>query len=90
MVSQNAWLESGLDELSFKHVIDTVVMCWSIEFCFLTVLHVDQVCNFFKQEDQGIIHGNIRCRKLLVAAHDDKTFLVRLADPGLHSYTSSE
>jgi len=41
-------------------------------------------------EDQGIIHGNIRCRKLLVAAHDDKTFLVRLADPGLHSYTSSD
>ncbi|KDR06554.1 Tyrosine-protein kinase hopscotch [Zootermopsis nevadensis] len=38
-------------------------------------------------EDQGVIHGNIRCRKLLVAAHDDNTFLVRLADPGLHLYT---
>ncbi|XP_069675687.1 tyrosine-protein kinase hopscotch [Periplaneta americana] len=41
-------------------------------------------------EDQGVIHGNIRCRKLLVAAHDDNTFLVRLADPGLHSFNSSD
>nr|CAD7393039.1 unnamed protein product [Timema cristinae] len=41
-------------------------------------------------EEHGVIHGNIRCRKLLVAAHDENTFLVRLADPGLHSYSDED
>ncbi|XP_063222235.1 tyrosine-protein kinase hopscotch [Bacillus rossius redtenbacheri] len=41
-------------------------------------------------EDRGIVHGNIRCHKLLVANHSENTFLVRLADPGFHTYTTSD
>ncbi|XP_075216229.1 tyrosine-protein kinase hopscotch [Lycorma delicatula] len=34
-------------------------------------------------EEAGIVHGNIRCSKLLVSAHTDNSFSVRLSDPGL-------
>lgn len=35
-------------------------------------------------EENGIVHGNIRCRRLLTAIHDDATFTVKLSDPGIH------
>lgn len=42
-------------------------------------------------EDAGFVHGNIRCRKLLVANHTDNSFVVKLADPGLYSaYTDDD
>ncbi|RZF41575.1 hypothetical protein LSTR_LSTR000289 [Laodelphax striatellus] len=43
-------------------------------------------------KEGGIVHGNIRCRKLLVAAHTPSTFCVRLSDPGLPSlpYSSAD
>uniref|UniRef100_A0A1B6DNP3 non-specific protein-tyrosine kinase n=2 Tax=Clastoptera arizonana TaxID=38151 RepID=A0A1B6DNP3_9HEMI len=34
-------------------------------------------------EEVGIVHGNVRCHKLLVAARTDTSFVVRLSDPGL-------
>ncbi|KAJ8947273.1 hypothetical protein NQ318_014169 [Aromia moschata] len=41
--------------------------------------------------ENGIVHGNIRCRKLMVYTHEAKTFSVKLTDPGIHtSYASSE
>ncbi|CAH1103307.1 unnamed protein product [Psylliodes chrysocephalus] len=41
--------------------------------------------------ENRIIHGNIRCRKLMVASHDDNSFTVKLTDPGIHTeYASSE
>ncbi|XP_067002399.1 tyrosine-protein kinase hopscotch [Anabrus simplex] len=39
-------------------------------------------------EEMGIVHGKIRCHKLLVAAHNENSFLVRLGDPGLHKYST--
>ncbi|XP_034935206.1 tyrosine-protein kinase hopscotch [Chelonus insularis] len=41
-------------------------------------------------EENGVVHGNIRCRKLLVHAHTDNSFIVKLADPGLFSYTQAD
>lgn len=42
-------------------------------------------------EENGIVHGNIRCRKLLVSRHEDNAFTVKLGDPGIvHSYASKE
>ncbi|KAF7995940.1 hypothetical protein HCN44_007047 [Aphidius gifuensis] len=41
-------------------------------------------------EESGIVHGNIRCRKLLVHAHTDNRLTVKLADPGLFRYTNSD
>ncbi|XP_017778377.1 PREDICTED: tyrosine-protein kinase hopscotch [Nicrophorus vespilloides] len=35
--------------------------------------------------ENGIVHGHIRCRKLLVSCHDQNSFTVKLADPGIHS-----
>ncbi|XP_018575344.1 tyrosine-protein kinase hopscotch [Anoplophora glabripennis] len=41
--------------------------------------------------ENDIVHGNIRCRKLLVSTHDDNSFTVKLADPGIFTqYSSSE
>jgi len=37
-------------------------------------------------EDNHVIHGRIRCEKLLVHAHTDNSFIVKLADPGLYAY----
>ncbi|XP_071446998.1 tyrosine-protein kinase hopscotch [Hetaerina americana] len=41
-------------------------------------------------EEQGVVHGNIRCRKIMVCAHDETVFKVQLGDPGLHEYTSND
>ncbi|XP_012288894.1 tyrosine-protein kinase hopscotch [Orussus abietinus] len=41
-------------------------------------------------EESGVVHGNIRCRKLLVHGHTDNSFVVKLADPGLFSYTQAD
>ncbi|XP_046997738.1 tyrosine-protein kinase hopscotch [Schistocerca americana] len=41
-------------------------------------------------EERGVAHGNIRCWKLLVHTHNENTFLVKLADPGLFEYSSSD
>ncbi|KAF7385653.1 hypothetical protein HZH66_011495 [Vespula vulgaris] len=41
-------------------------------------------------EENGVIHGNIRCKKLLVHAHTDNSFIVKLADPGLFIYTDKD
>nr|CAI5847140.1 unnamed protein product [Callosobruchus analis] len=41
--------------------------------------------------ENNIVHGKIRCRKLLVSLHDENSFTVKLADPGIHTeYISSE
>lgn len=45
---------------------------------------------FNYQEEHGVVHGNIKCRKLLVHVHTDNSFIVKLADPGLVSYTQAE
>lgn len=38
-----------------------------------------------------MVHGNVRCHKLLVATHTDTSFVVRLSDPGLtRNYTDNE
>lgn len=38
-----------------------------------------------------MVHGNIRCRKLLVSCHNENSFTVKLADPGIRSnYESKE
>ncbi|KAJ8678849.1 hypothetical protein QAD02_014636 [Eretmocerus hayati] len=41
-------------------------------------------------EENSVIHGNIRCRKLLVHAHTDNSFIVKLADPGVFNYTPAD
>lgn len=46
---------------------------------------------FIFQAENGIVHGNIRCRKLLVYEHTANSFIVKLTDPGIHGqYTSKE
>lgn len=35
-------------------------------------------------EENGIVHGNIRCKRLFTAVHDHTTFKVKLSDPGIH------
>lgn len=37
------------------------------------------------QAENDIIHGKIRCRKILVACHDEKNFNVKLSDPGVYT-----
>ncbi|XP_014296943.1 tyrosine-protein kinase hopscotch [Microplitis demolitor] len=44
----------------------------------------------FHLEENGFVHGNIRCRKLLVYSHTDTSFIIKLADPGLFTYTQSD
>ncbi|KZC14013.1 Tyrosine-protein kinase JAK2 [Dufourea novaeangliae] len=41
-------------------------------------------------EENGVVHGNIRCNKLLVHAHTNNSFVVKLADPGLFVYTETD
>ncbi|CAH0550624.1 unnamed protein product [Brassicogethes aeneus] len=36
-------------------------------------------------DEKQIVHGKIRCRKLLVANHNDKILTIKLTDPGIHS-----
>ncbi|XP_065205538.1 tyrosine-protein kinase hopscotch [Planococcus citri] len=42
-------------------------------------------------EEAGFVHGNIRCRKVLVSSHTENSFAVKLSDPGLHeNYTDAD
>ncbi|XP_076665720.1 tyrosine-protein kinase hopscotch isoform X1 [Andrena cerasifolii] len=41
-------------------------------------------------EENGVVHGNIRCNKLLVHAHTNNSFVVKLADPGLFVYKETD
>lgn len=42
-------------------------------------------------EENRIVHGKIRCRKLLVSNHDESSFIVKLSDGGIHTtYTTQE
>ncbi|XP_060536177.1 uncharacterized protein LOC132708084 [Cylas formicarius] len=42
-------------------------------------------------KENDIVHGKIRCRKLMVSSHDENSFTVKLTDPGVHtSYEPSE
>ncbi|XP_014602066.1 PREDICTED: tyrosine-protein kinase hopscotch isoform X2 [Polistes canadensis] len=41
-------------------------------------------------EENGVVHGNIRCKKLLVHAHTANSFIVKLTDPGLFTYTDKD
>ncbi|CAB3370613.1 Hypothetical predicted protein [Cloeon dipterum] len=41
-------------------------------------------------EEEGIVHGNIRCHQLMVSAHTERTFEVKLTDPGLPQYTERD
>ncbi|XP_030744957.1 tyrosine-protein kinase JAK2 isoform X2 [Sitophilus oryzae] len=42
-------------------------------------------------KENDIVHGKIRCRKLMVNCHEENTFTVKLADPGLHTnYETSD
>ncbi|XP_033221595.1 tyrosine-protein kinase hopscotch isoform X2 [Belonocnema kinseyi] len=44
----------------------------------------------FHLAEKGIVHGNLRCRKLLVQEHTDKSFIIKLADPGLVKYIPND
>lgn len=41
-------------------------------------------------EEKRIVHGNIRCKNLLLATHDDQAFSIKLADPGIPVYTTHD
>ncbi|XP_025075484.1 tyrosine-protein kinase hopscotch [Pogonomyrmex barbatus] len=41
-------------------------------------------------EENRVIHGNIRCRNILVHLHTDNSFIVKLGDPGLFTYTEDD
>ncbi|GIY34753.1 tyrosine-protein kinase hopscotch [Caerostris extrusa] len=41
-------------------------------------------------EDHKMQHGNIRCRNVFVAVHTESSFKIKLADPGLISYTDAD
>ena len=41
------------------------------------------------QSERGEVHGNIRCRNVLVFRHERRSFLVKLADVGLVHYYNS-
>ncbi|EZA58280.1 hypothetical protein DMN91_006513 [Ooceraea biroi] len=41
-------------------------------------------------EDNHVVHGKIRCENVLVHVHTDNSFIVKLADPGLFTYTEAD
>ena len=41
-------------------------------------------------DEQGVTHGNLRCRNVLVSSRAENKFHVRLADPGLRLYSQNE
>ncbi|KAG5323108.1 JAK kinase, partial [Acromyrmex heyeri] len=41
-------------------------------------------------EENRVIHGNVRCRNVLVHSHTDNSFIVKLGDPGLFTYTEDD
>lgn len=36
--------------------------------------------------EKHLVHGKIRCRKLMVSLHDENSFTVKLSDPGIFTY----
>ncbi|KAG5896414.1 hypothetical protein JTB14_022497 [Gonioctena quinquepunctata] len=60
-----------------------------------TVDLIEVTCNLasalWHLTENDIVHGNIRCRKLMVNSHDENSFTIKLTDPGIHTeYASSE
>lgn len=41
-------------------------------------------------EEQGCVHGKIRCRNILVSQHEANAFCVKLSDPGLLVYMNDD
>lgn len=41
-------------------------------------------------EEQGCVHGKIRCRNILVSQHEANSFYVKLSDPGLLVYMNED
>ncbi|XP_043204209.1 tyrosine-protein kinase hopscotch-like [Amphibalanus amphitrite] len=41
-------------------------------------------------DEQGVTHGKLRCRNVLVSSRAENKFHVRLADPGLRLYTQND
>ncbi|XP_077554921.1 tyrosine-protein kinase hopscotch [Haemaphysalis longicornis] len=41
-------------------------------------------------EEQGCVHGKIRCRNILVSQHEANAFYVKLSDPGLLVYMNDD
>ncbi|KAH7966577.1 hypothetical protein HPB49_017871 [Dermacentor silvarum] len=41
-------------------------------------------------EEQGCVHGKIRCRNILVSQHEANAFYVKLSDPGLLVYMNED
>ncbi|XP_037078956.1 tyrosine-protein kinase JAK2-like [Pollicipes pollicipes] len=41
-------------------------------------------------DEQGVTHGNLRCRNVLVSSRAENKFHVRLADPGLRVYSQND
>lgn len=40
--------------------------------------------------EAGVVHGYIRCRRLLLAAHDGDRMIVKLSGPTLRNYSAHE
>ncbi|XP_072764255.1 tyrosine-protein kinase hopscotch [Anoplolepis gracilipes] len=38
-------------------------------------------------EENHVVHGRIRCRRVFVHVHTDSSFIVKLGDPGIFTYT---
>lgn len=41
-------------------------------------------------EEHGMVHGNVRCRNLLVETHTENSFKVKLSDPGVPLYSDDQ
>ncbi|XP_020283323.1 tyrosine-protein kinase JAK2 [Pseudomyrmex gracilis] len=41
-------------------------------------------------EENDVVHGNIRCKRILVHEHTETKFTVKLGDPGLYTYTADD
>ncbi|CAG9764694.1 unnamed protein product [Ceutorhynchus assimilis] len=54
-----------------------------------TVDLIEVTCNLasalWHLKENDIVHGKIRCRKLMVNSHEENAFTVKLADPGIHT-----
>lgn len=46
--------------------------------------------SFSFQEEHGFVHGNIRCRNLLVLSREENSFKIKLADPGVALYEENQ
>lgn len=61
----------------------------------ITILHLKKVAASLTRalwdlSEAGIVHGYIRCRRLLVASADSERIVVKLSGPSLHQYTSED